>query len=148
MPIRQAKQFGFDFTGRPELLASVLRSQKAILGLVQWSPGEDTSAFRERETLISMHWVLRLREDYAAYWQERCPQIKQRRLSSSGRSQRYLIIRHYGGLEDCVKMVLDKCCEWTATPKLCSGGTEATGHGASSSSAGKESWYLVRMPGP
>ena len=56
LPIRQVK-FDFNFEGQSELLANHLRSQKALLGLVQWRPGEDTSVFRENHTAISMRWA-------------------------------------------------------------------------------------------
>ena len=46
-----------------------------------------------------------------------------------------LIIKKFHRLDRAAQMVLDKCCEWTKTPKLISG-HEATGHGASSTGHG------------
>ena len=148
LPIRQVK-FDFNFEGQSELLASHLRSQKALLGLVQWRPGEDTCVFLKGQSMISMHWLLRLREDYCKHLEAQEQRQKRRGHDTSDRSRRFLILKNFGDMEGSTHMVLDKCCEYTASPKLSSGSTEATGHGASSSSGDpKQSWYLVRRPGP
>ena len=124
------------------LLASHLRSIKASLGIIQWHRDEETYHFCLDEMMISMHWALRLRQDCAESLRAAGQQTKQRIDDSH-----CLILRNFGDLEGWVQMVLDKCCEYTTSPKLGDGCTEATGHGASFSSGG-QSWYLTRMPGP
>ena len=137
---------GLDFNANPEMPATHLRSMKAMMGLIQWRPGEDTKILQWNETFVSVVWVMRMREDFRKYLWEQKP--KRHRGEDSDCPQHFLIVQNFAGMEESVQMVLDKCCEWRGQPGLISGrSAEVTDHGASSSSNNKVSWYMTSLPG-
>ena len=133
----------------PDEIATRFKIIKAMLGLIQWQPNEDTSGFKENQTLIHIALAMEMREDWLKVVDSDVHESTRPRREQEGERPRRLILRECQGLEHTVQMVLDKCCEWTRRKAVlagsgCDGG--ATGHGASSSGEEKRSWFMVRTP--